>query len=480
MENVSQELAIIGGGCSGALTALRVLRSPRPVGVHIVDSCPRLGYGLAYSTSCPLHLLNVPANGMSVSPESPDDFVEWLAADLGIPPDPHGFLPRETFGRYVADRLESARQQAHPRSMLIHHRAEALDVRREGGMAVLDLSGGERLSADLIVLALGNAPPRPLPYFPLGGTNPMFYDSAWSPGALNSDPKLPVGLIGSGLTAVDAFLGLRANGHRGVVHMVSPRGLLPQPHRAPNGSPQNNVGADVQYEDVSLRNLVRHLRRQVCSAELHGGDWRDVIASLRSSTNKLWSGFTRAERERFYRHVKAYWDIHRHRMAPQVAARIDAARRGAMLRVHTGRVERVTSTGDSVDLEIRGPSQAANYISVQRLINCTGPEQDYRRVDSCLLRSLFAKSWLDADALGIGIRTAGNGAVIDGRGGEISWLYAVGPMRIGGLLETTAIPDIREQTAEFARTLTAASGAIMPLKQISGALPPGYRPRAFT
>ncbi len=481
MQTSVPEIAIVGGGCSGALAALHLLQSQRPVRVHLIEPSPHPGFGLAYSTDCPLHLLNVPAHCMSVLPDHPGDFMEWLAADT-VAPDSHAFLPREIFGRYVAERLETARRQAHPRSALIHHRARALNLRREGKIVVLDLSDGVKLHAGSVVLALGNAAPRRLPYFPPAGTNPMFHDSAWAPGALEvSDPESPVALIGSGLTAVDAFAGLRANGHWGVVHMISGRGILPQPHRAPGASPVKNGSAGVQWKARSLRELVRHVRRQIRSTEERGGDWRDVIASLRGLTNELWSGFTRRDQERFYRHVKNYWDVHRHRMAPRVAAMIDAARRDGTLRVHAGRVVRVARMGDALQIEIRRPSQTTLRMPAQRLINCTGPEQDYRRVDNCLLQSLFAKGCLEANPLGIGIRTAENGAVIDRQDVAMPWLYAIGPMRIGGLLETTAVPEIREQAAAIARTLLsqsegARSAVAVPLGQISREARPAAAP----
>jgi hydroxyacylglutathione hydrolase len=443
-------IAIIGGGCSGALTALHLLRGQRPLRIHLVEPRPTAGLGLAYSTTCHHHLLNVSAHCLGVSPTAPQDFVEWLAHDTGGPADPDAFAPRATFGRYIVERLEEARSQAAPNSVLLRHYAEALDVGREGERAILQLNGGERLEADVVVLALGNAAPRRLPFFPRAGTNPMFHESAWSPGALEmDDPASSVILIGSGLTAVDAFIGLHSNGHRGVVHMISRRGLLPQSH-APLGS----VGAgDVPWEAKSLLELLRELRIRVRFAEQEGSDWRDVIASLRGATNELWLRLTPRDRERFYRHAKAYWDVHRHRMAPQVAAVIADAQRRGTLCVHAGRVQGVTNGADSVKVDLRLRSQESASLCAARIINCTGSEQDHRRVDSRLIRSMFGKGWLQANPVGVGIRTVESGAVVDRNGTAMPWLYAIGPMRVGGLLETTAVPEIREQAAALSQTL---------------------------
>jgi uncharacterized NAD(P)/FAD-binding protein YdhS len=390
-------------------------------------------------------------------PSEPHDFTEWLAADSGAPVNPDAFISRACFGRYVADRLEAARREARPHSTLLRHHAEALDVVREGERSVLHLSNATRLEADTVVLALGNAAPRRLPFFPRAGTDSAFYDSAWSPGALQvDDPDSEIMLIGSGLTAVDAFLALRANGHRGTVHMLSRRGLFPQAHVAGKQCPAQ---AD-SWKPGTLRDLLHEVRKRAAAAGQQGSNWRDVIASLRGVTNELWLGLSPRERERFLRHVKAYWDVHRHRMAPEVAAGIESARRDGKLRVHAGRVQRIQKVADGLRIEIQLRSQETAHLCAQRVINCTGSEQDYRRVGSQLLRSLFGKGWLAANPLGLGIQTAENGAVVDRKGAIMPRLYAIGPMRVGGLLETTAVPEIREQAASMAKTLLTDQAAI--------------------
>lgn len=449
----SRSIAIVGAGCSGALAALHLLRSQRPARVHLIEPRSVAGPGLAYSTHCLQHLLNVPARCMSISPTAPQDFVEWLKHDSGSPVDPDVFAPRASFGRYVSDRLEAARSEARPSSVLVRHPAEVLDIERGGERAILQLSDGSRFEADAVVLALGNADPRRLPFFPHTGTNPMFCESAWQPEALTSpDPDSPVVLIGSGLTAVDAFIGLRAKGHRGIIHMISRRGLLAQAHVASKKS----CTLAVALKSHTLRELLRELRNRVARAEQSGSNWRDVIGNLRGATNELWLSLTPRDRERFHRHLKPYWDVHRHRMAPEVAAVVDEARRAGTLHVHAGRIQRIAECPDKLKIEVRLRSQEAVTLCARRVINCTGCEQDYRRVDSQLLRSLFRKGWLQSNPQGIGVRTAENGAVVDRQGKMLPWLYAIGPMRIGGLLETTAVPEIREQALALAKTLLEA------------------------
>jgi uncharacterized NAD(P)/FAD-binding protein YdhS len=163
-------IAIIGGGCSGALVALHLLRGQRPVRVHLVEPRPIAGTGLAYSTDCLHHLLNVPACRMSVSSAASHDFVDWLGVD------PEAFVARALYGRYVTERLETARREGTPNNTLLRHQAEVLDVRREGARAILHLNSGTSFEADLVVLGLGNAPPQPLPFASCVTAHPRFYN----------------------------------------------------------------------------------------------------------------------------------------------------------------------------------------------------------------------------------------------------------------------------------------------------------------
>ena len=120
--------------------------------------------------------------------------------------------------------------------------------------------------------------------------------------------------------------------------MISRRGLLPQRHVASESA----CALAVALKSHTLCELVRELRKLRRAAEQSGSNWRDVIGSLRGATNELWLSLTPRDRERFYRHVKPYWDVHRHRMAPEVAAVVDDARRTGTLHVHAGRIQRIT------------------------------------------------------------------------------------------------------------------------------------------
>jgi uncharacterized NAD(P)/FAD-binding protein YdhS len=53
----------------------------------------------------------------------------------------------------------------------------------------------------------------------------------------------------------------------------------------------------------------------------------------------LWQRLPQAERQRFLRHLRAYWEVHRHRMAPEIAARIGDLRQSGQLETRAGTIK---------------------------------------------------------------------------------------------------------------------------------------------
>src|ERR1035441_8055667 len=97
-------VAIVGAGASGALAAIQLLCRARERGewieIRLVDPDGSTGRGVAYGTSDPSHLLNVPASRMSAVAAEPDHFVRWLGTQKGVF-HPEAFVPRSWFGEYV-------------------------------------------------------------------------------------------------------------------------------------------------------------------------------------------------------------------------------------------------------------------------------------------------------------------------------------------------------------------------------------------
>ena len=187
-------------------------------------------------------------------------------------------------------------------------------------------------------------------------------------------------------------------------------------------------------------------------AAVRSRSWRLALDALRSRTNDLWQGLSLVEQRRFLRHVMPYWNVHRHRMAPDAALLIGEMIASGRLHMLAGRPEQLTADDRghlSMRVRLRGTEQRVD-VSAARVINCSGPDHDVTKLANPLMRSLLRKRLVTPHPLSVGLRVAASGALIDARGAESDRLFAIGPVRFGTLIETTAIPEIRMQAAELA------------------------------
>ena len=66
------------------------------------------------------------------------------------------------------------------------------------------------------------------------------------------------------------------------------------------------------------------VRRAVREIEASDGDWRSVVDGLRRHTARLWRSMPIAQRQRFLARLRPFWEVHRHRMATEVARSFQA------------------------------------------------------------------------------------------------------------------------------------------------------------
>ncbi|HEX8528151.1 FAD/NAD(P)-binding protein [Allosphingosinicella sp.] len=423
--------AVIGGGLSGALQSIHLLREGAER-VLLIERGRTPGRGVAYGTDRPEHLLNVPARRMSAFPDDPDHFVRWFEARCGGTAE--DFAPRMLYGDYVVELLD----QAGDRLEVVRGEAVAID------RGVVILGDGRAIEAESGVLALGNfAPATP------SGVDPSALGDRWVADPWSSE--LAVGLnagdavllLGTGLTAVDAALTLDSTGFSGRIVALSRRGLAPRAHaaREPADSP------DQMLQPKALA-LLRHIRRR--SGEV---GWRRAVHELRNVTQALWRSAGMAERRRFLRHLRPWWDVHRHKIAPAVAERIAAMEQSGRLSFVAGRM--LSTAGDgTVRWRPRG-GESIETLNAARIVNCTGPELHVARVGEPLLDSLLGAGSIRPDPCRLGIDVDGECRVLSAGGIASTSLYAIGPITRGAFWESIAVPDIRVQAAAVARRIAA-------------------------
>ncbi|NLS26363.1 hypothetical protein S2M10_13450 [Sphingomonas sp. S2M10] len=439
-----EHVAIIGAGFSGTLQAINLIRHEGPRAT-LIERAPVAGTGLAYGAAHPSHLLNVRAANMSAFPDDPAHLVRWLEA-RGVDNAAASFVPRRVYGAYLREMLDQALARYPDRLRLV--RGEVADVTFDADGATLQLSDGT-LRADAAVLAVGNLPPHDPPGLdPATLSAERYKGDPWDPSVPESlSDSDTVLVIGTGLTMVDVALLLEARGFGGRIVAVSRRGLLPRPH-AP-GEDWDKLRERPRSRASTLLRAVRQRAEQV--------GWRNAVDELRPFTQPIWANASEEERARFLRHLRPWWDVHRHRLAPEVHARLQALIDRGQLEVRAAKTLGFAEGPDGIAVTLRPRGQdAPETLRAQRIVNCTGPLGDLARSREPLLQRLAARGVIRPDPAHIGIDVDNQGQTIAADGRANANLYALGPMTRGAFWEIVAVPDIRTQTWAVARRLSNA------------------------
>lgn len=440
------------------MLAVHLLRDSSSMSVAIVDRGALPGRGLAYSSPHRFHLLNIPAGEMSAWPDAPDDFLHWARTHYDGAVQSRSFPPRSVYGAYMGSLLEGTLGEG-GRERFRWIQDEALSLHRRKGKLAVQTKSGPELLARSVVLATGNFPPANPRVPGLKAPASFYFHFPWAGNVLdNISPDGSVLLLGSGLTSVDLIMALKSKGFRGVIHVISHQGLFPRARR--------HVRQDESWPSFwgktsprSVRGLLRLIRRQVQAAADKGIDWRAVIDSLRPVTQNIWRSLPYEEQRRFLRHGRAYWDVHRHRVAPEIGDVLADMEMEGQVRLHTGAVTRYSENRHEAEVHYWDrKSRSDKILRASRVINCTGSESDCRRIDESFIVSLFVQGFARPDALFLGLDVDDQGALIDRTGIPSRVLYAIGPTRKGCLWETTAVPEIRVQAAALGQRLTETLG----------------------
>ena len=375
------------------MVACQLLHSKGPcLEVLLIDRAGSFGQGLAYGTRDPNHLLNVSARAMSAWPNDPNHLVRWLEqnqAELA-----HLLPAGADASSYIPREVFGIYLQ----SILEHAAIQAAGQHRL-----------RRITAELSDL------------------------EAIEPGSPS---------------AASHYRLQFSNGEPIVA--LSRRGHLPNAHLSVSVAP---IGAWLNPEQAptTLLELWRLIRMRVALTEREGHDWRAVIDGLRPINEKLWQRLSLQERRRFLRHVAVLWDVHRHRVAPQLHEQLQQLINSGALEIIAGRLEAKQNRAKRLQLRIRRRGAASSeYLEVDRLITCTGIRLDYARSTQPLLQRLLQRQQLQADVLALGITTTPQGELVGGNGQVVSGMYTLGPPRRGELWESTAVPELRQQAQELA------------------------------
>jgi uncharacterized NAD(P)/FAD-binding protein YdhS len=462
LNSLVRTIVIVGGGFCGTTLAARLLQQPplMPTRVILIERSKEIGRGVAYARRHFPFVLNVPAGRMSANPAAPSEFLEFARRRLPLATK-EDFLPRELYGEYLQEMLLAAQLTA-PRGIALDiWQGEVTNLRRLDRALPLqvELADGRRVIADDVVLALGNPPPASLAAAKEIADHPAYVADPYA-GPYAGDARFSrrdrVLLIGTSLTAADIVNAVASDWTNApTLHLLSRHGLIPPRQTAFRPDAFKGDGhALLLAAATSLRGLTSSVRLLAREAQAQGGDWREAVTFVRNMAPTIWQRLPERDRRRFLRHLRTYWDAHRHRLPPETLARFDALTQRERLQVHAGRIVRMQPEAQRILVTWR-PRGAASTESwaFDRVLNCTGPDYAIERSTDPLWIHLLQCGLCVPDAFDLGLKTGPNGAVIDADGWPGPHLFYVGPMLRADHWETTAVAELGSHIERVASLL---------------------------
>ena len=440
-------VAIIGGGCSGVLVALQLLRRSiqAPLELVIIEKSPALGRGLAYTVPSDRCKLNVPADSMGAFPEDPRGFLTWLHKS-GHSMKAEDFASRALFGDYLQHLLEHHRSHA-ARSRLTHIQDEACDISydQKTNAFAITLADHSLHVADVCVLALGNMGRSMLNGIAIDSV----FSSPYDPHSYRNISEMrELLIVGTGLTAIDCVLEAEGRGFTGRYTMISRHGYFPLPHEAIS-STAGPADAPALPEPSSLLALsLRDLARRIVTESRRIGSSQPCITALRPHLQNIWSHLSASDKRRFLRHVRPLWEVHRHRIPRPHAHHVQSLIESKRLSVHAGRLTSAGRSERGITVQIT-PSlpDTPRYFDTAML--CSGPESDLTKIEMPLVKNLLRSGVIAPGELGLGVHATKTTLPESGR----NRLKLIGPLQRESLWEITAVRELRLEAEKLAHEI---------------------------
>jgi uncharacterized NAD(P)/FAD-binding protein YdhS len=430
-----KKIAIVGGGASGALTALHLAsKFGERVEISIFEKTDApLGAGRAYANPNPEYLLNVPVEKMGYQVTDPGDFSKWVNVHHPeAAQDPHfPFVARAWYLEYLNGKISrlSGLKRITGEVRLASYEKKKWKLKTERGFqdfydAVFVATGyEERLDPE--VFKLGDKKVRSLIFQP--------YEKP----AEKLRPKDDVIVVGAGLTAFDVWRNFRQAGRLGKVTLISRHGLIPTAHlkSAPVNPPLKAVPNLSGMTSLQILRVLRAIHR---SSVLSLPETADQV---RTQTSRIWGGWDENEKSRFLKHLARYWEIIRHRLPGTILEDWNAEVSSQSAALMKGKILQIKSSPHGVAVKVKNYDETLN-LKASAVILASG-----FRTDQESLRFKIPQGLVQKCPFGFGFRKI-----------RAPGLWFVGPASKTEFWEVTAVPDIRVQLARFMKELELVLG----------------------
>lgn len=446
------DVVIVGGGAAGCLTAIQIHKNNPDFKIVIVESnSDNLSRGVAYAKHFIHQPLNVRVKGMSADPDNAEHFENWLTENQTRYPyfefDRDSFVARSIYGDYLENYFKYFLSYSNGKIAVVEDKVISIQDKENSFLISTTQS---KFESRYFVLATGNFLPKDLPVETQHLSENNYFSNPWRKDIYEKiKTNEDVFIVGSGLTSVDIILGLHARDHQGKIQLISRNGYLPLPHKHPVkhffSDPSSLLSGDIYKIFSAIREEIRLLKDSK-------NQWQDVIDSMRAFTAKSWESLNEEHKKIFLKRLKPFWEIHRHRIPDRSLTLIKSLQRQNRLFQLKGKLEKIETIGK--DLNVHFISEGKNImIKSNIVINCTGPDSDFRKQNNQLYNQLFSDLNLATDQFNLGLSCSSKGELKKSDGKILKNTFCIGSLRKGILWETTSVSDIRMQAKEIANLI---------------------------
>jgi uncharacterized NAD(P)/FAD-binding protein YdhS len=457
-------IGIIGGGFAGIMTAINLVKkSNKPMELTIIGEKANFARGIAYQSYLDKHILNVPTGKMSAFPDQPSHFLDWIMARpafQNLPKDivSNSFLSRNLYGDYLCELWHDALKQAGEKGISVVKLVDTvIKLENSGKEITLSFLNSPSIKVDKCVMATGNQIPKNpsipnLHFF----ESPNYFQNPWTKESVSDiNSTLPVLIIGNGLTMVDTIIGLQDNKYKGEIYSISPNGFNILPHRHSGMIYQAHI--EEIKEKLSLKDLIGIIHKHVKIVRQFGVSAEPIIDALRPHTQRIWRSLTSAEKHFFMSRLRHLFGVARHRIPLHIYDKIQKLRIDGKLHIQSGKILDIVESERGIEVKYYDKKQRSmQTLNVSRVINCTGPETDFRKLEDNFLSQCIHDGVFSQDELKLGIQTnVENFKVKSKEGKEHSNLFTLGSNLKGELWESTAVNELRQQANALAEIILA-------------------------
>jgi len=453
------KIGIIGNGFSGILTAIQLIRQSKvELEIFIFGKGP-IGRGIAYNSYSDKHILNVSAGKMSAFPDEPEHFLDWVTNHINFKDTDRkllssAYLSRNLYGEYLGNLWETSKETAIEKGIQIVEIHDFVNEIEFLDTEVKLVCETGNFCVHHCVLATGNqVPGNPKIQNQDFVHSHLYFQNPWSKNAVSElNQKLPVLIIGNGLTMIDTVIGLLENGFKGEIISLSPNGFNILPHRH-NGLIYKELENEIKV-GMSLVEIVSIVLKHIRKVRKFGVSAEPVVDALRPFTQQLWQHFSDEDKRLFMRRFRHLWGVARHRIPPHIHDKIVQLRLSGKLKVLAGRIQAISIEENVARVQFSNKIGAIEELLVGRIINCTGPETDIEKMSENLLKSCLEKGLIVQDSLKLGLQTdLTNFRLKDKFGRTNHPFYTLGSHLKGELWESTAVNELRQQAKDLAREI---------------------------